>query len=134
MPTPYLCLFSMVVQAQVGGQIYIRCQELSLKVESGLHSLREKRAGLTQQRLLHHTLAFSDWAWALPLTGNEGHFLRARQEMGEAESTEEQHPHPPGPSHLLCLLPSERGQVLRPVELLQLDCVHMEPFFVGGHG
>lgn len=54
--------------------------------------------------------------------------------MGEAESTEEQQPIPPGPSHLLSLLPSERGQVLGPVELLQLNSVHMEPLFVRGHG
>lgn len=33
----------MVVQAQVGGQVHIRCQELSLKAESGLHSLREEK-------------------------------------------------------------------------------------------
>lgn len=53
-PMPYLCLFSMVVQAQMGGQVHIGRQEFSLKVESGLHSLRErKRLGLAQQQLLH---------------------------------------------------------------------------------
>lgn len=53
-PRPYLCLFSMVVQAQMGGQIHIGRQELSLKAESGLHSLRErKRLGLEQRHLLH---------------------------------------------------------------------------------
>lgn len=42
-PTPYLCLFSMVVQAQMRGQIHIRCQELTLKAESSLHSLRQRK-------------------------------------------------------------------------------------------
>lgn len=37
-------------------------------------------------------------------------------------------------THLPCLLPLERGQVLGPLELLQLHSVHVEPVFVGGHG
>lgn len=41
---PYLCLFSMVVQAQMRGQIHIRRQELALKAESSLHSLRQRKA------------------------------------------------------------------------------------------
>lgn len=35
--------------------------------------------------------------------------------------------------HLLCLLPPEWGQVLGPMELVQLNSVHVQPFLVGGH-
>lgn len=41
---PYLCLFSVVVQAQMCGQIHIRLQELSLKAESSLHFLRQRKS------------------------------------------------------------------------------------------
>lgn len=41
-PVPYLCLFSVVVQAQMRGQIRIRRQELALKAESSLHPLRQR--------------------------------------------------------------------------------------------
>lgn len=34
----------MVVQAQMRGQIHIRRQELALKAESSLHSLRQRKA------------------------------------------------------------------------------------------
>ena len=66
-PTPYLCLFSMVVQAQVGGQVHIRCQELSLKAESGLHSLRERK------ELGSHSSDFS--VTLKPFQTGPGHYL-----------------------------------------------------------
>lgn len=65
-----------------------------------------------------------------------GEKLRANKNYfsGPSSGQKKSNSIPHVPPHLLCLLPPERWQVLGPVELLQLYGVHMEPFFVGGHG